>query len=275
MRHFLLILIFCISCGRSPQTKIDGVAMGMRYMVLFKSKLSTTQQSQVIKTIEALLEEIDSTLNRWNKNSEISKWNHSSTTQPTKISPLLLKALLVSDQVHKMSSGLFDPTLGKAIHEWKMALRTGQLLGGNEVQSLKISTGWNKIKISGQTLQKTLPNIELDFDGITKGLFCDILTANLQKLGFKNFLVEWAGEIKISGGPFKILSGESILTLENTSIATSGPNYQLFNVHGKLYSHFVSPETLLPIEIKDPKKNRHSINESCAIADGMATSLFL
>ncbi len=267
-----LLLTFLVSCGTS-ETKIEGEKMGMAYKVLFREKVAKASVENLIDTIFC---EIDTKLNRWNKDSELAKWNSNTSTQPIPASFLFIDLARRANLAYQLTHGLYDPSLGSVIHAWKMSLRLGSTLTLEEINSYKKCSGWKKVVIHEEAISKLHPNLELDFDGILKGYFCDLLSEELKKIGYNNFLVEWAGEIKVTGGPFKILAGKEILSLTNQSIATSGPTYQLYPImkDGKtiFYSHFVDPKTLQALTFEDPNLSKSVIHPSALYADALATA---
>ncbi len=266
----LLLLLF--SCGTS-ETKIEGERMGMAYKVLFREKVAKASVENLIDTI---FYEIDTKLNRWNKDSELAKWNSNTSVEPILASFLFIDLTRRANLAYQLTDGLYDPSLGAVIHAWKMSLRLGFTLTLEEVNAFKKSSGWEKVVIHENAIQKLHPNLELDFDGILKGYFCDLLSEELKKIGYNNFLVEWAGEIKVTNGPFKILAGKEILSLTNQAIATSGPTYQLYPIKkdGKIifYSHFVDPKTLQALTFEDPNLSKSIVHPSALYADALATA---
>jgi thiamine biosynthesis lipoprotein len=267
---FLLTILF--SCGKS-ETRIEGERMGMAYKVLFREKVA---KASVEKLIDTIFYEIDTKLNRWNKDSELAKWNSNTSIKPIPASFLFVDLARRANLAYQLTHGLYDPSLGSVIHAWKMSLRLGSILTSAEVNSYKKCSGWKKVIIHEEAIEKLHPNLELDFDGILKGYFCDLLSEELKKIGYNNFLVEWAGEIKVTGGPFKILAGKEILSLTNQSIATSGPTYQLYPIlkDGKtiFYSHFVNPKTLQALTFEDPTLSKSIVHPSALYADALATA---
>ena len=120
MKIFLILFfLFFISCEKNPLTKYKGVALSIPYKIIFQQSLNKETRLLIKETIENTFEEIDSKLNHWNKNSEISKWNNSPSLNPIKISKLLYQLLQICDTSHKNTSGKFDPSLGKMIQLWK------------------------------------------------------------------------------------------------------------------------------------------------------------
>lgn len=274
MRYILLVFsVLFFSCG-TGETRIEGTKMGMNYSVLFKKKLNSSQKERARSFIEVTFQDINNHLNGWNKDSEVSLWNRSRSTAPIKVSQMLLQVALLSDKANRLTNGCFDPSLGKATRLWKMSLRLEQTLSNREVELLKECSGWDKILIHQDSLQKTNPDVELDFDGITKGFFCDYLGEKLSKAGFTNFLVEWGGEIKAIGGPFTVYNGRETLTLRDLSIATSGPTFQCYRQGKAFASHFIDPGTHKPVIFTNPYTSKSFTHASCSIADALATASF-
>jgi thiamine biosynthesis lipoprotein len=272
MKVFLLALLFLFSCEKKGDTLLSGVEMGMAYKIILRENISKQDLENVKKIVKETFAKVDQKLNHWNPHSEISIWNSSKSTKKIKISPFLLNAIKIADKIYSLTDGKYDPSIGKVIKLWKKALQLGYSIKEDELKKYKISTGWDKIIIFEDSIQKTHPDVEIDLDGITKGYFCDILTLKLKQMGLKKFLVEWAGEIKVCGGPFKILSGKEIILLNDKAVATSGPTFQIYPINGVVFSHFIDSKTLLCKEIEDIFLSKSIINESCAIADGLATA---
>ena len=277
MKYLLLLLLSVAftSCGKREDVKVEGVEMGMAYKVLIREKVSNDTLEKVKSITAKTFDEIDKKLNHWNKESEISLWNASKSVAPQKVSPFLLDTIKIADQVFSLSGGAYDPSLGRAIHLWKISLRMGKVLSPQEISICKECTGWDKVVIGDTTLQKTHPDLRIDLDGITKGYFCDILSKRLKDIGLKHFLIEWAGEVKATGGPFKVLAQETLIPLQDSAIATSGHLFQIYQVDNDLYSHFVDPVSLQCIKVQDISILKSITNESAAIADGLATASIL
>ena len=269
------LVIFNSSYHTNKDTIYEGIKMGIPYKIIIR-EVTTNKQKKIIRNIiDDAFTEINDVLNRWNKHSEIALWNTSKSTKPIKVSPLFIDIMHIAEKIYSISDGLYDPTLGKIIYQWKMALRLDKMLTEEEINTLKPSVGWEKIIIGKDFIQKKHPDLELDLDGICKGFLCDLLCINLRDANIKQFLVEWGGEIKAFGCPFKILSNNTIISLHNNSIASSGPSFQYFpmEIENKIVylSHFINPQTLSPIPFERIDITHSATHSSCAIADGLAT----
>ncbi|MCH9617519.1 MAG: FAD:protein FMN transferase [Chlamydiia bacterium] len=273
----LTLLIFT-SCSKSKEVVLQDVRMGIPYKVIVRDASTKKESKEIQGIVDETFKLIDEKLNGWNKHSEIALWNQSKSTLPIKVSPTLLTIIKLCDQAHTLTDGAFDPSLGKLIHAWKMSLRIGKPLSKREIDQIAPSLGWDKVIIGDGTLQKSHPEIEIDLDGISKGYFCDLCIENLKQAGYLQALVEWGGEVKTAGGPFKVLSGTEIIHLTNSSIATSGPKYQIYPIsqgsNTLIYSHFIDRKTMTPVQFNTNGDSQSVILESCALADALATAKF-
>lgn len=266
MLRFLPLIFLLTSCGKPQDLKIRDSAFGIPYSVIVKDSCI---EKDVKVIIEETFNEFDNTLNIWNPHSEISRFNHLNSTDEFQTSTLFHRALLIADTLYKETDGAFDGAIGSAISKWKRVLKLKQTLTSKEITDLKEQCGWDKITLLDSSIKKSHPNLKLDFDGFIKGLFCDILS---EKLGYKNQLVEWGGDMKLTGGPFKILINGEIKTLSNTALATSGSRFQHTSIKDKTYSHFIDPKTLNCVILKDVYGESTSFHLSAAMADGFASA---
>lgn len=124
---------------------------------------------------------------------------------------------------------------------------------------------------------------KLDFNAIAQGLAVDKLAEFIESKGHENYYVEIGGELIVKG---KNRSGEnwnigidvpkeninekgvrqleSVLSITNKAIATSG-NYRKFYVKdGKKYAHSLDPRTGYPVS--------HSLLSATVVSDKCSTS---
>src|SRR5690606_2621835 len=110
-------------------------------------------------------------------------------------------------------------------------------------------------------LRKSHPHVELDLSALAKGYAVDAVAEMLTALGCKACMVEIGGEVvakgrKPGGQKWKIgieqpdsMSGlRSIVSLENSALATSGDYRNYYESNGHRYSHTIDPATGRPVE---------------------------
>src|SRR5690606_32682964 len=122
--------------------------------------------------------------------------------------------------------------------------------------------GMDKLRLSGKTLKKKAPKVEVDLNGIAQGYTVDVLHDFLLKKKIASFIVEVGGEIRAYGtkpdqSTFKVLvqrpeqaigGSDHILELRNKAVTTSGSYEKFRKVKDYRFSHHMDPKTGFPIK---------------------------
>ena len=276
----LLLLLLLASCQQSPQvTELLGVAMTIPWRILIGGPLTPNELGRAELKIAQVFAEVDRTYNDWNPKSEISRINQLPAHQETPLSPQLANLLATIDNIHTLSEGRFDPTLGNLCKRWKQD--HALIITDRE----RHAVGWHHVHLTPSTLWKETSETTFDLGAIAKGHAVDLLTQALEDLGYHNLYVEWGGEIVVRGkhpanrpwsigiaSPTDPTIPEQTLSLTNCAIATSGHYRQSWERNGKREFHIINPATLEPY----PTSSLASVTviaDSCAFADAIATIL--
>lgn len=287
-----LLLTCCQSNPKTSLTSISGNEMTIDYTIKI-GKLLTDDEINTIQTIiAAAFHEVNDIHNKWNPNSELSRLNRLSAFEKSPISHELFLLLQLADRLNVLSKGRFDPTVEPLQQLWKGALLKGQTPALEEIERLKPAIGWDKVHFEGQMFWKEHSLTSLDLCGIAKGHLVDLIIERLKMVGYKDAFVEWGGEIRANGNhpnsrPWTIFISKfgdsdakraiAVIELKNEAIATSGDYAQFWECQTldgiKCYFHVMNPLTLTPLEMSGKNIASASvIAESCALADGLATS---
>lgn len=273
--------------------QVFGRTMGNAYYVAWHSeKTSAEQVGEVRSHIEQRLHALNLSFSNWNLDSDISRFNQSGALQATKLNRDLQKILLQSKNVHQLSQGAFDVTLGPLVKLWGFgpSNRQRSIPTIEEIRNVQAYTGMQHLIIEGDQLYKDHPATEIDLSAIAKGYAVDEVSKQLTSLGIHNFLIEIGGEIttagyaldqqnwriKIESPVVKEQPTAKVLTsyrlhLSGESVATSGDYRNFFDQDGAHYSHIINPITGRSV-LRDVV-SATVIADECAIADGLATSL--
>ncbi|MEY4047231.1 MAG: hypothetical protein RL284_782, partial [Bacteroidota bacterium] len=244
--------------------------------------------------LDSILIAINDDVSTYIPSSTISRFNQSASTFSVPVSAThFIENFKYAQKVADLSTQMFDPTVGPLINYWGFGY-TGRKpvtkVDSAKVDSLLKFVGLKNIewveKNDSIIFKKKFPQVELDFGGIAQGYAIDVLAAFLDKKGVKNYLVDLGGEFsaknKNAKGAFwqvginipkedaEVNAIQTIFSLKNETISTSG-NYRNFHeVKGVKYSHTLNPytgfpekNTLLSVSVFGPK---------CTIADGLATA---
>lgn len=188
-------------------------------------------------------------------------------------SPDMLALMSLSDSIHRVSGGIFDPSIQPL---WAAHAEHGGRPPAYVLEKVLAQTGWDNVSVTEDRIGLPVGGA-ITLNGIAQGYITDKVTALLKSEGLQTGVVE-VGEIstvgaKPGGGAWPVLlkaPGErrpdTEITLEDMAVATS-------SVEGSM----IGPTT----HILDPRTGRTSIprwqrvsiiHRSAAVADGLSTA---
>ncbi|MCC8063095.1 MAG: FAD:protein FMN transferase [Rikenellaceae bacterium] len=279
-------LILGTSCV--PKTKsyatVDGFAQGSTYHIMYYDP-----QGRDLRTdIEELLEDFDNSLSVYNPSSLLTRLNENDAEAvPDK---WFTECLEISRGISDDTDGAFDVTLRPLIAAYRIGTEdTPHILSQGEIDSIRVFTGYRKVRIENGCLVKDDPRLALDFNAIAQGYSSDLMGAMFDSLGIKDYMVEIGGEILCRGrnpegkewrvGIDRPVEGnmvpgedlQTILKLTDRGLVTSG-NYRKFayDENGNKVTHTIDPHTLRPAVHN--LLSATIIAPTSAIADGYATA---
>ncbi len=261
--------------------------MGTGYSVLWPTQ-GDVQVEIVQQKIDAELIKINQQMSTYDKTSELSLFNQAPAPFSQKISPEFSQVLNLSFQVHDLTNGYFDISVGPLVNLWgfgpnKLARLVPDQYQIKEAQS---KIGLKAIELDALTLKKT-DNRYLDLSAIAKGFAVDEVAKLIESLGVKAYLVEIGGEIRAKGEKAQGVSWkvaieapdilerrvQKILSLNDVAMATSGDYRNYFEDNGQRFSHSIDPFTARPVKHKLASVT--IIDENCARADALATAMLV
>jgi thiamine biosynthesis lipoprotein len=251
----------------------------------------------VQKAIDDVLQQADTHLSTYNDASEISLLNRERTGAWQDVSPTLLAVVQEANAVSELTAGAFDITVAPLLELWNFDV-TGRAGDAREpfdaptsgqIQQARRSVGYDKLELRKNpraAVRKVAPAMQLTVDGIAPGYAVDRIAAELQALGYRDFIVEIGGEVRAQGqrpegGPWRIaievpqmLGREPLvgIRLRDAAVSTSG-DYRDERVDraGHRYSHTIDPRTGRPVQ--GPLTSVTVIDASATRADAFATAL--
>lgn len=290
-----IIFIAFLNCQLATQPPplliLNGTTMGTVYSV--KIVPSAVNQSgldslQLKREIDLILQQINQQMSTYQKDSELSLFNQYRNTDWFPVSPELSLVIQKSLRISQLSDGAFDITVGPLVNLWGFGPeeRNELVPTDEELQDRIRYVGYQNLHVRNAppALKKDIPEIYCDLSAIAKGYGVDKLGEYLQKTGIQHYLIDIGGEIQAKGKnqlgkiwkigistPDDKYDIQKVLLLENQSVATSGDYRNYFEKDGIRYSHTIDPRTGKPIT-----HNLASvtvIQDSCMVADGMATAI--
>lgn len=294
----IFIGIFLVSCqSENPVEEIKGITFqgetqGTTYQIILAEETANFSN----KEIQTLLAEFDTILSTYVDSSIISKINNLETSgefnDPT---GYFKECYNESMEVYKLSEGAFDASVYPLVEGWGFMQDLKTPLNKSKVDSILqfVSSEKNKhhsVSFEGNKIlfKKLDKRFKLDFNAIAQGLAVDKLAEFIESKGHENYYVEIGGELIVKG---KNRSGEnwkigidvpkeqtkqdgvrqleSVLSLSNKAIATSGNYRKFYEKDGKKYAHSLDPRTGYPVD--HSLLSATVISNKCSTSDAYAT----
>ena len=276
----ILILLFALLLGSacnsnsSPKQekskkhylKVNGKTMGTYYAVSYHDP----QKRNLKQGIDSLLEMINLEVSTYIDSSLISQFNKRAGAKEEVVieDNHFAQNLRKARDVYQETEGAFDPTVMQLVNYWGFGYSPKRAV--EEVDSVRIDSimeyvGFSKLRIKeieGKRLSiiKPLSEMQLDFSALAKGYGVDAVGQLLEQYGIVDYLVDIGGEMVARGKnagngwwqvgvrtPQKGINDvESILSLENQALATSGNYEKFYEVNGRKYGHTINPKNGYP-----------------------------
>ncbi|NQZ86288.1 MAG: FAD:protein FMN transferase [Colwellia sp.] len=250
---------------------------------------SKFDQEKTHADIAAILKQLLQDMSNWLPDSELSRFNKSTSLAPVEISEGLRRVLAESIRLGNLSGGKLDVTIGPLINLWGFGpdFRPEKVPSDSELKIAKARTGLKYLTLNGNELSKAIPDLTIDLSTIAKGYAVDLIAEYLESKGLNNYLVEIGGEMRIKGFKHtgelwhvaieKPLSEEravhQIIIPKDNALATSGDYRKYFESNGHRFSHIIDPQSGRPIDHKLVSVT--VIHPSSMTADGLSTAMML
>ncbi len=279
------ILLISHRNSRGEYIKIAGFTQGTTYHITYRSPDGRNLQKQ----IDSLLADFDMSASIYEPNSIISRINKNDPY--VRADKKFITLFKKSAEVNKKTGGAFDVTVGPLVNAWGFGPTAISETDSILIDSLLQLVGMEKVRLEGQRVIKTHPDILLDFNAIAQGYSVDIVSKYLESLGIKNYLVEIGGEVRTRGrnekgnrwriGIDKPVEGnmipgaymQAIVTLGRRALATSGNYRKFYEKDGIKYSHTINPATGYPV--MSNLLSATVIADDCITADAYATAFMV
>ncbi len=243
------------------------------------------------RTVEELLELVDITYSRFRPDSELTRVN-AQAGQIVPVSGLLAHAVATALRGARLSGGLVDPTVGRAMRLIGYDDHFETIAAVTEGTGLRFEPvpGWQSVRLDerAQTV-RVEPGVELDLGSTGKALAADLAAAaaNHASGDGGGVLVSLGGDIAVAGnaprGGWRVLAAEDhatpadtdgeMITLTEGAIATSSVTVRRWTRDGIGLHHLVDPLTGRPAE--GPWRTASVAAATCVDANIAATAAIL
>jgi FAD:protein FMN transferase len=294
-----VLLIFLLSsCDKVAEQKPQdypynaiGMTMGTSYSIKASRLPDSLTPKEINRQVKEVLDKVNGQMSTYQKDSELSSFNQSPSTDWVPVSPELYEVIKEALKISQLTNGLFDVTVGPLVNLWGFG---PEEMSANPPDETVIKVKLNQIghhrltlKEDGLFVKKDIPELYVDLSGIAKGYGVDQVGLLLERLGIKGYMVEIGGEIRVKGKNNKGQAWqiavekptvekrmiEKILAITDTGMATSGDYRNYYEVERTRFSHIIDPRTGRPINHK--LASITILSETSMEADGLATALMV
>ncbi len=265
--------------------------MGTTFSVVTVGEMSPGEQEHWQQRVQQCLDDISARMSTYRADSEVSRFNRSTSSGWFAVSSDTAKVVAASLQVAQQTGGAFDITVGPLVNLWNFGpdRRPAGVPSDDEIEAARSLVGYQRlnVRLDPPSLSKRHPDLTIDLSGIAKGFAVDQVGELLEEGGVDAYMVEVGGEVRTKGtkgaeAPWRIgverpAAGQrlvqSVLELKDNCLATSGDYRNFYEFDGQLYSHEIDPHTGRPV--------RHGVaavsvlSDTAMLADAYATGLMV
>lgn len=208
-------------------------------------------------------------LNRFNRQSEVSRFNAAPANTPFPCSPQLWRAFETAEKAYQETDGAFDITVGPLMAFWKKHATDAEI-PQEELASIRQHVGFSLLKLdaAAHSVTKLADDLQVDFGGLAKGLALDIARETLQAEGVENCYLDFGGNtyqnlpqdhpyrdlcaIKdlrpLPDGSFPSAPRCTLQNAERRFLGTSANSYRAISKDdAKPVGHILDPQTGMPV----------------------------
>jgi thiamine biosynthesis lipoprotein len=267
---------------------LNGKTMGTTYNVKVFTQGKHIEGSELQQQIDKVLVAVNASMSPWVENSEINRFNALKANETMAISDDFRVVIAESIRLGKTTKTL-DVTMGPLIDLWGFGpdKRPTKRPAQAQLDDMRAHIGVDKLVLNEQGLMKTQDGLELSLSATAKGYGIDKVALLLEQLGFRNYMVEIGGELRVSGtkadkAPWRIAIEQpdapmgqrqihKVIEPGDNGIATSGDYRIYYDMDGETFTHLIDPTTGMPV--KHELVSVTVLHPSAMTADGLATAL--
>jgi thiamine biosynthesis lipoprotein len=162
-----------------------------------KDELETPGLHDVDRALRSTLDRIEGLMSTWDRDSELSRFNRSTSLEPFAVSPETFDVFKWSIDVGGLTGGALDVTIGPLVDAWGFGPagpRNGRP-SNQEIAWLREATGAGQLELNPKalTVRKMRPDVQCDLSSIVPGYAADRLWTDLTDRGFADFLIDVGG----------------------------------------------------------------------------------
>ncbi|MCX7045773.1 MAG: FAD:protein FMN transferase, partial [Candidatus Sumerlaeota bacterium] len=275
------------------QQTIGGETMGSKYTVKYITPLhgdaGKAEYEKLADAIQDCLDRIEGLTSLYRPDTELSRFNASTQTTLFKFSKEAFEIFQMSQIFSEKTGGAYDVTVAPLVAAYGFGPKGRKGApppNDRELAALRQRVGYHLMVLDAahQTVTKKRSDIECDLNAISDGYGADKVAEVLEAHSIHRYMAEVCGEVRaagvnLKGKPWQIGvemplenggAFDRVISLNNTSVSTSGDYRNFYIKDGKRISHTIDARTGHAIEHN--LASASVIHPVCAVADGWSTA---
>jgi thiamine biosynthesis lipoprotein len=275
----------------SPQAQLVERSFASMGSELHLSVWTTdpTETASAFDMIEQEFRRLEDLMSNWRDGSNIQKLNAAAGDHPVPVASEIRELLRTANQISEWTNGKFDVTFGVMSGLWKFDYQNEDdtIPDSREVARRRKLINYRELKVDEQhgTAFLVREGMVANLGGIGKGYAVDRARNILQAAGFRNFMIQFGGDMYVAGNagdrPWRLGIQDprrtdnhifATIELSDSTFSTSGDYERFFIKDGRRYHHIIDPAT------GEPSIGCRSVTivgKSATIADGLSTGVFI
>lgn len=293
-RPFPLLLLAALAlpgCGGNAPLSLNGLSMGTSWEARFADLPACGGPDELRRTILQVLDRVDRSMSTYRPDSDLSRFNAATDGAWHELPPELFDVLAEGRAAAELSGGAFDLSIGPVARLWGFGAGAGarRVPDADELAAARAISGYRLLELdtARRAARKRVPQLRIDVNAIAPGYAVDLIAAELERSGCRNFLVELGGEIAArgagaDGGGWRIgieqplpdrRSVARVIRLSDAGLSTSGEYRDFFEQDGVRYGHSIDPASGRPVTHDTVSVS--VIHAATVRADALATALLV
>jgi thiamine biosynthesis lipoprotein len=252
----------------------------------------TADEPGALAAFDAVFEEterLDGLMSTWREGSDLLRLNAAAGEHPVQVSAEVRESFRIARQISDWTDGTFDVTFGALSGLWKFDYQNkdNSIPDPNEVLRRLPLINYRDLETDEKARTAFLKRrgMAANLGGIGKGYAVDRAVEILRKRGFHDFMVQFGGDLYVSGhrgdrmwrlgirdprGP--VDRSFATIDLSDRTLSTSGDYERFFIKDGRRYHHIIDLSTGEPAQ---GCRSVTIVTDRAVIADGISKGVFI
>lgn len=266
--------------------------MGTTYSIKVVAPPDGVTEAVLRAEVETSLARVDRIFSTYRQDSEVSRFNASSTQDWQPVSHELVDLVGVALSLSRHSGSAFDITMPPLARLWGLGTQwdvVERIPNAEMIAHARSHIGHGQLEYRAQppALRKRAKHMEIDLNAVVAGYAADQVAMQLEQRGIRRYLVDMGGEMRMLGTnardePWSIAierprEGHAgvmrVIPLTDCAVATSGSYQNFIEIEGQRFPHVLDARSGRPIN--HPLVSVTVLARTALQADAWATVLLI